>query len=287
MKFAFIREHLQADYGLTMSCQVLKVSRSGYYAWSGREPSRRQQRREGLAIKIHALHAEHRKLYGSPRICAALNAGGQKVCVNTVAKLMRQQGLRGRLKRRFVPRTTDSGHSRPVANNLLDRQFTARAANRAWVADITYVRTEEGWLYLAGVMDLYSRRIVGWSMADHMETRLVSDALEMALKRRRPPEGLVHHSDRGVQYACDAYRGQLEQHGICVSMSRRGNCYDNAAMESFWSTLKTELVHLERYADHEQARRSIFEYIEVFYNRKRLHSSLGYVSPEAFEAATN
>jgi transposase InsO family protein len=287
VKFAFIRDHLQADYDLTMACRVLKVSRSGYYAWSCRGPSRRQHRRQGLAIKIHALHGENRKLYGSPRICAALNACGQKACVNTVADVMRQEGLRARVKRRFVPRTTDSCHSQPVAGNLLDRQFTTPAANRAWVADITYIRTDAGWLYLAGVMDLYSRRIVGWSMADHMETQLVSDALEMAIRRRRPCAGLVHHSDRGVQYASDAYRGRLEQHGIRISMSRRGDCYDNAAMESFWSTLKTELVHIEHYVSREQARRSIFEYIEVFYNRKRLHSSLGYVSPEVFEAATN
>lgn len=287
MKFAFIRDRLQVDYDLTMICRVLKVSRSGYYAWLGRAASKRQRRREGLAIRIHALHAEHRKVYGSPRICAALQARGEKVCVNTVAKVMRQEGMRAKAKRSFRPRTTDSSHAQPVAKNLLDRQFTAPAANQAWVADITYVPTDAGWLYLAGVMDLYSRRIVGWSMADHMETQLVSDALQMALRRRRPGEGLVHHSDRGVQYASDGYRGQLEQHGVQISMSRKGDCYDNAAMESFWSTLKTELVHLEHYADHDQARRSIFEYIEMFYNRKRLHSSLGYVSPEAFEAAGN
>jgi putative transposase len=286
VKFAFIRDHLQ-DYCLTMVCRVLQVTRSGYYAWRDRPLGARRRRMDGLAVKVQAVYAEHRSVYGSPRIHAVLRNRQEGVCLNTVAKLMRQKGLRAKAKRRFTPRTTDSSHDFTAAKDLLERRFTAPAANRAWVADITYVRTDAGWLYLAGVMDLFSRRIVGWSMADHMESQLAQDALSMALARRRPPAGLLHHSDRGVQYACDSYRGCLEASGIRVSMSSAGDCYDNAAMESFWSTLKTELVHLEHYATHEEARRAIFEYIEVFYNRKRLHSSLGYVSPEAFEAAEN
>lgn len=286
MKFAFIHDHL-AQYEPMLVCRVLKVSRSGYYAWLGRSASSRRERLVRLSVEIRAVHAEHRGVYGSPRVHAVLNSGGQQVCVNTVAKIMRKEGLRAKVKRRFTPRTTDSSHDATLARNLLNRQFQASAVNRKWVADITYIRTDAGWLYLAGVMDLYSRRIVGWSMADHMEVQLVGDALEMALCQRRPKPGLLHHSDRGLQYACDAYQCRLLDHGIQVSMSGSGNCYDNAAMESFWSTLKTELVHLEHYRTHEEARRSIFDYIEVFYNRRRLHSSLGYVSPETFEAASN
>jgi transposase InsO family protein len=184
-----------------------------------------------------------------------------------------------------VHSTTDSAHNRPIAPNVLDRQFTAPSPNRKWATDITYIPTDEGWLYLAGVIDLHSRRIVGWSMADHMRTELASDALGMALASRQPPAGLLHHSDRGVQYASDDYQDLLSRNQIGVSMSGKGDCWDNAVMESFWATLKTELVHHEHYATREDARRSIFEYIEVFYNRKRLHSSLGYVSPEAFEAS--
>jgi transposase InsO family protein len=204
-----------------------------------------------------------------------------------VAKVMRLAGLRAKVKRKFVPRTTDSAHGQPIAPNVLDRQFAAEAPNRKWAGDITYIPTDEGWLYLAGVIDLCSRRIVGWSMAEHMQTDLVADAMNMAIDRRQPGPGLLHHSDRGVQYASDDYQGLLGCHGIQISMSRKGNCWDNAVMESFWSTLKTELVHHEHYATRQEARQSIFEYIEVFYNRKRLHSSLGYVSPETFEASLN
>jgi transposase InsO family protein len=240
-----------------------------------------------LATKIQAIHADNRRVYGSPRIFKTLVARGEPVSENTVAKIMRIQGLRAKVKRKFVPRTTDSAHGQPIAPNVLDRQFQSPAINRKWAGDITYVPTDEGWLYLAGVIDLYSRRIVGWSMADHMQTDLVADALNMAIALRGPGPGLLHHSDRGVQYASDDYRGLLDRHEIQVSMSGKGDCWDNAVMESFWATLKTELVHHEHYATREQARRSIFEYIEVFYNRKRLHSSLGYVSPEAFEAGRN
>jgi putative transposase len=286
VKFAFIAKHL-VDLPMDMVCEVLEVSRSGYYAWRDRPASPQNRRRAELAVKIQAVHAEHRKVYGSPRIFKALRAQGEQVSENTVAKVMRLQGLRGKVKRKFVPRTTNSAHAQPIAPNVLARQFTAQAPNRKWAGDITYISTDEGWLYLAGVIDLHSRRIVGWSMADHMQTDLVADALTMALSRRQPPAGLLHHSDRGVQYASDAYQQLLMEHGIDVSMSGKGDCWDNAVIESFWATLKNELVHHEHYATREQARRSIFEYIEVFYNRKRLHSSLGYVSPETFEASRN
>jgi transposase InsO family protein len=266
-------------------CRVLRVSRSGFYGWQKRPPSRRVRRAAELLAKIRRAHHQGRELYGSPRVHRALLIDGERVSRNTVAKLMRQAKIRAKGRRRYVPRTTDSTHGKPVADNLLDRDFTASAPDRKWVADITYIPTDEGWLYVAAVLDVYSRRIVGWSMADHLETDLVADALRMALARRQPRRGLLHHSDRGVQYASDDYQHLLQSHGITVSMSGRGDCWDNAMMESFWATLKTELVHAERYATREQARASIFEYIEVFYNRRRLHSSLGYVSPESFEAA--
>jgi len=286
VKFAFIRDHL-LEYPVEVSCRVLSVSRAGYYAWRDRPASPRTIRRHVLAAKIAVVHQENRCVYGSPRICQALRAAGEQACENTVAKVMRESGLCARKKKKFVPQTTDSGHGHPVASNLLDRQFSAAKPNSKWVVDITYIATDEGWLYLAGVMDLCSRKIIGWSMTDHMQWQLVGDALEMALARRHPPEGLLHHSDRGVQYACDDYRKLLTDAGMDVSMSHKGDCWDNAVMESFWSTLKTELVHHQRYATRDAARASIFEYIEVFYNRKRLHSALGYQSPEMFEAGLN
>lgn len=286
MKFAFIEEHLGA-FPIDAVCRTLDVSRSGYYAWIERPDSSRAQRRRELAVKIQAIHAQNRRVYGSPRVCRALQAQGESVCENTVASIMREREIRARTKAKFVPRTTDSSHACPVAENQLDRQFTAELPNQKWAVDITYIPTGDGWLYLAGVIDLCSRKIVGWSMADHMRTDLVSDALKMAITHRRPQEGLLHHSDRGVQYASDDYQHLLQSHSMEVSMSGKGDCWDNAAMESFWATLKTELVHHEHYQTREQARQSIFEYIEVFYNRNRLHSSLGYQSPEAFEAGLN
>jgi transposase InsO family protein len=289
VKFAFIKQHLAGEFPVDVCCDVLAVSRSGYYAWSRRPPSARAGRRAELAARIAAVHAENRGVYGSPRVCAALRVGGgETACENTVAKLMREHGVRAKTRRKFVPRTTDSAHQQPVAENVLARQFDAARPDEKWAVDITYVPTGEGWLYLAGVIDLCSRRVVGWSMAEHMGTGLVADALGMAIARRHPAAGqLLHHSDRGSQYASDDYQHLLASHGITCSMSGRGDCWDNAVMESFWATLKTELVHHERYATREQARRSIFEYIEVFYNRQRLHSSLGYVSPETFEATLN
>ena len=284
MKFAFVKEH-RRTWPAGVICRVLGVTRSGFFAWLKREPSLRQRRREQLVRKIKAVHQQNRGLYGSPRVHRALLIDGQRVSRNTVAKLMRQERIRAKTKRRFVPRTTDSTHQQPVAPNLLDRNFTASAPDCKWAADITYIPTDEGWLYLAAVLDLFSRKVVGWAMADRLQTDLVSDAMQMALEHRQPSEGLLHHSDRGVQYASDDYQQLLARHGICVSMSGKGDCWDNAVMESFWATLKTELVHQQRYQTRQQAKASIFEYIEVFYNRKRLHSSLGYVSPESFEAA--
>jgi transposase InsO family protein len=290
VKFAFIKDHLAGEFPVDVACAVLEVSRSGYYAWRDRPASARAARNDALAAKLEATHAEHRGVYGSPRLYAAVVAAGERVSLNTVAKVMRARGIRARTKRKFVPRTTDSAHARPVADNVLGRDFTADRPDQKWAVDITYVSTDQGWLYVAGVLDLCTRRLVGWSMAEHMETSLVSDALRMALarRRRRPAAGeLLHHSDRGCQYASDDYQHLLACHGIACSMSGKGDCWDNAPMESFWATLKTELVNHERYATRAQAAASIFEYVEVFYNRKRLHSALGYMSPEQFEASLN
>jgi transposase InsO family protein len=288
VKFTFIRDELSKTYPVEFACDVLEVSRSGYYDWRDRPESARATRRAGLAAKVGAVHEANRRVYGSPRVHAALAASGERVCENTVAKVMREQQIRARTALKYVPRTTDSRHEQPVAANVLDRQFDSAALpDHKWAADITYVPTGEGWLYPAGVIDLCSRKIVGWSMADHMRTDLVADALRMAVARRQPGAGLLHHSDRGVQYASDDYQGLLQSNGLACSMSGRGDCWDNAVMESFWGTLEGELVNHEHYATRDQARAAIFEYIEVFYNRHRLHSSLGYVSPEQFEASLN
>jgi transposase InsO family protein len=290
VKFSFIKEH-RRRWPVAVMSRVLKVSRSGFFAWLKRRASKRERRRRDLIEKIRMAYQENRELYGSPRVHRALLIDGEVVSRNTVAKLMRLEKIRARKKRKFVPRTTDSRHQHAVADNLLDRQFQSSGPDRKWVADITYVPTGEGWLYLAGVLDCFSRKLVGWSMADHMETSLAGDALRMALVHRGhrkgsgPAKELLHHSDRGVQYASEDYQQLLNSHGLTASMSGKGDCWDNAMMESFWATLKTELIHQSRYATRAEAKAAIFEYIEVFYNRKRLHSSLGYVSPEAFEAA--
>jgi transposase InsO family protein len=242
-----------------------------------------------LIAQIRRVFDDSRQTYGSPRICAELRGRGVEVCVNTVARYMRQEGLGARTPRRFVPMTTDTRHDQPIAANVLDRAFTRAEPNTGWVSDITYVPTAEGWLFLAVVIDLYSRRIVGHATSDRLKSSLALEALEMALRRRSPAEGawpdqdLLHHSDRGVQYASTPYRAVLAAHGIQPSMSRRGNCYDNAVAESFFATLKRELVHRQSYATRDAARQSLFEYIEVFYNRQRRHSALGYVSPDQFE----
>lgn len=263
-------------------CKALEVSRSGYYASIGREPSKRAREDAQILEEIQDAYAESRGTYGSPRIHVELQARDFQVGRHRVARLMRENGITARFKRPFR-RTTDSDHSLAVAANHLDRNFTVDGPDKAWVTDITYVWTEQGWLYLAIVLDLFSRRVVGWSMAEHLRTDLVLGALNMALGQRVPSSALIHHSDRGCQYASHAYRDILAKHGIQCSMSRKGNCWDNAVAESFFGTLKTELVHRTRWLTRLAARTAIFEYIEVFYNRKRRHSHLDYISPVNYE----
>jgi putative transposase len=268
-------------------CPVLNVSRSGYYAWRNRPLCARALRQAQLAGEIRRAHLDSRQLYGSPRVHREVVSRGIKVCVNTVAKVMRKQVIRSKIHRKFKPRTTNSSHGLPVAGNVLARRFHQALPDKAWCTDITYIFTEEGILYLAAVVDLCSRKVVGWSMADHMRATLCTDALKMALERRKALPGLVCHSDRGVQYASEEYQRLLANHQLICSMSARGDCYDNAVAESFWGTLKTEEVYQSRYATRAQARLAIFQFIEVYYNRKRLHSALGYLSPEVFEAGLN
>lgn len=286
MRFAFINEYREV-FPVDLMCRVLEVSRSGYYDWSQRAPSAQAQRREQLVESIRKVHQQSRQTYGSPRVHRDLRAQGVACSENTVAKLMRQSELRSKAQRRFIVRTTESRHPHPIAENALDRQFQVDQPDSVWAADITYIPTSEGWLYLAVVLDLCTRRVVGWATADHLRTELASSALRMALSHRQPSQGVLHHSDRGVQYASEEYRAILAEHRIEASMSRTGNCYDNAVAESFFSTLKRELVHHEKYNTHEEAKRSLFEFIEVFYNRQRRHSTLDYRSPSEFEESLN
>jgi putative transposase len=282
MTYRFIDQH-KDQWPVRLLCETLEVAPAGYYAWRQRPASELRQRHDALVVEMQAIHAEVKQRYGSPRMHKELVARGQDCCVNTVAKLMRDNDIKAKSARKFRVTTTDSQHDLPVAANILDRQFNPSEANEVWVADITYIPTDEGWLYLAAVEDLYSRRIVGWSMDDHMESRLVVDALEMAVQRRLPGANLLAHSDRGSQYASAHYQRLLGRHGITCSMSRRADCWDNAPMESFFASLKKELVHGARFATRAEARAAIFEYIEVFYNGQRRHSSLGYVSPAEYE----
>lgn len=284
MIFRVIRDHLTPEFAVVDCCRVLEVSTSGYYQWCKHPEGKRQKRRAELVEQIRVVHEASRRIYGAPKIRNELLKQGVKLNRKTVAKIMRESSIRSKVAKKFKVRTTDSNHAHPVAPNVLDRQFSAEKPDAAWLCDITYIPTREGWLYLAGVMDLCSRRIVGWSMAEHMRVELVRTALEMATTTRSPSKGLIHHSDRGVQYCCGEYRAELEAWGMIASMSRVGDCYDNAPKESFWATLKKELMSDREFATREEARAAIFEYIEVFYNRQRIHSSLGYVSPEQFEA---
>lgn len=281
MRYHFIAAHRRL-FRVEKMCRVLKVSRSGYYGWLKRPESRRSQENRFLLWEIKVVHERNRKTYGSPRVTAELRAQGVVCSENRVARLMRVNGIRAKTKRKFKA-TTDSKHRLPVAPNLLERQFSVDHPNQVWLSDITYVWTAEGWLYLAGVLDLYSRMVVGWSMGARLTSRLTVDALTQAIGRRRVQPGLLHHSDRGSQYAAGDYQCLLLQHGMICSMSRKGDCYDNAVMESFFATLKRELVLCERFATRDDAKAKIFEYIEVFYNRQRRHSSLGYQSPVEFE----
>jgi transposase InsO family protein len=289
VRFAWIHAQRQL-FDVAVMCELLAVSRQGYYAWQTRRrrpSSAIQVRRQQLMQQIRQAYEASDGTYGSPRVHAELVEENVVCCVNTVAKLMRRQGLRASVPRRFVPLTTDSRHDHPVFANRLRRDFSAELPNRKWVCDITYVSTDEGFLYLSAVMDLCSRKIVGWAMADHLRAELCLDALNRAIRTRSPEPGLLHHSDRGVQYACGEYQKQLRLLGIECSMSRVGNCYDNAAMESFWGTLKTEHVYRRQFRSREEAKGSIFLWIEGWYNRRRRHSALGYKSPEHFEASLN
>lgn len=286
MKFAFMDEHLR-QFPVDLVCHVLGVSRSGYYAWQRRPPSETALRQEALVAEIRQAHRASRGIYGSPRVQRELAARGVHCSENTVAKLMRREGIRSKTRRRFVVRTTDSQHGHPIAPNRLGQAFDEPHPDRTWAADITYIPTQEGWLYLAAVIDLCTRKIVGWATSDSLRAVLVCEALRMALVQRAPRAPVLHHSDRGVQYACDDYQALLAAHDLVPSMSRRGNCYDNAVMKSFFGTLKTELVHHERYATRAAAGQSLFEYIEVFYNRQRRHSALNYQSPHEFEINLN
>ena len=281
MRFAFIDVE-KALYPLRILCRVLRVSRSGYYAWRDRKPSVRALDDERLRPKVVEAFKVGRGTYGSPRVLDELIDQGFEIGRRRVARLMRELGLRGVSPRKFRV-TTDSDHNHAIAENLLARDFEASRPNEKWVTDITYIWTSEGWLYLAIVMDLYSRRIVGWSMADHLRTELCLDALQMAIKQRTKIRGLVHHSDRGVQYASDRYRAALKAQGIECSMSRRADCWDNAVAESFFGTLKNELIYRRPWLDRASVRNAISEYIEVFYNRIRRHSTIGNVSPAKFE----
>jgi len=274
---------MASDYPIKDLCLVLRVPRSSYYAWQRRLPSRRAQDNQRLRQTLCALFSAHRQVYGSPRLTVCLQRLGIPCSRNRVARHMRALQLKARQKRAFKPKTTDSNHSHPIARNLLATSPKVRSPNRVWVADITYVFTAQGWLYLAAVMDLYSRKIVGWSSSASLQSSLVTQALQQAVRSRRPASGLLHHSDRGIQYASNAFRQLLRSAQIQPSMSRRANCYDNAAMESFWSTLKTESLHQQHFQTHHQASLAIFDYIETFYNPKRLHSALGYLSPVDFE----
>jgi putative transposase len=285
MTFRFIEEHRE-HWPVRLLCETLEVSTAGYYAWRQRPTSSQEQRRTALVVEIRAIHAETKARYGSPRVHAELAARGQDCCVNTVAKLMHDHDIRAKTARKFRC-TTDSNHHLPVADNVLDRQFNPSEANEVWVADITFIPTHEGWLYLAAVEDLYSRRVVGGSIADHLESRLVVDALELAVQRRLPGEGLLAHSDRGSQYASEHNQLLLAKHGIACRMSRQADCWDNAPMESFFASLKKELVHDADFATRAEARAALVEYIEVFYNNQRRHSSLAYVSPAEYEQSKN
>lgn len=279
---------MSAEHNIDELCRAFEVSRSGYYDWHKRreQPGPRALEDAALRPQIAAIYQEHDGTYGSPRVQRQLALGGKRHGRNRIARLMREEGLAGQQNARFKVVTTDSKHDLPIAPNRLQKSVATRP-NQIWVGDITYIKTAQGWLYLAAIMDLYSRRIIGWGMSERIDTTLVLMAWQMAQEHRQAPAELIFHSDRGVQYASAEYRHALQAQGALPSMSRRACCYDNAAMESFWSTLKRELVYRRHFFSHEAARREIFAYIETRYNRKRLHSSLGYLSPVDFENQLN
>ncbi|MFC1611460.1 IS3 family transposase [Myxococcota bacterium] len=281
MRFTFIDAE-RASFPVTTLCRVLQVTRNGFYAWLKRPESRRRRRDRQLAVKIKAFHQASRGTYGSPRIYDDLKEEGESVSKKRVARIMRENGVSGRAKPRRK-RTTDSNHNLPVAENLLNRDFSVAAPDRVWASDITYVRTWEGWLYLAVVIDLFSRRVIGWAIADHMRTELVLDAVKMAIGLRNPAPGLIHHSDRGSQYASHDYQRTLEAHGMLCSMSRKGDCWDNAVVESFFGSLKDDLIYRFSWPTKARAKKAIAEYIACFFNSRRRHSFLGNVSPMEYE----
>ena len=283
MRFRQIEDHREV-WPVRIMCAALSVSPSGYYAWRSRPQSLRKIANRALLGDIQRVHARHRGRYGAPRIHAELRAEGQTVSRKRIERVMRRHGIRARAPRRYRVCTTDSKHSLPVAPNLLDQNFVADRPNQVWLADITYIATGEGWLYLAAILDLFTRKVVGWAMRDHMRAELTIAALTMAIQRRHPGAGLIHHSDRGSQYAAGDYRKVLQAAATVQSMSRKGNCWDNAPMESFFGTLKTELVHQREYPDRDVARRDLFAYIEGYYNRQRIHSAIGYMTPDQADA---
>ena len=280
---------MNTEHPIDQLCQAFEVSPSGYYDWFQRQeqPCQRHREDQRLKAEIARIHEQSRKTYGAPRVQMELRGQGQRHGRNRIGRLMREQGLCGRQKKRYRVQTTDSKHQEPIAPNRLAQAPAATGPDQLWVADITYVLTAAGWVYVAAILDLYSRRIVGWAVSQQIDTALVLMALSMALTHRQPPAGLIFHSDRGVQYASADYRRALAAAGLLASMSRKANCYDNATMEAFWSTLKLELIYRRRFEDASQLRQALFDYIEVFYNRQRLHSALGYRTPAGFECANN
>lgn len=282
MKYATIRKH-EGRHAISLMCRALGVSRTGYSSWRSREPSQREQENQRLGVVVHMLFHAEKGRAGAPRIVRALRKQGLHVGKQRVANSLKKQGLVAKAGRKFKA-TTNSKHNLPVAPNLLEQNFHADAPNQKWVSDITYIETREGWLYLAVVLDLYSRLVVGWSISERMNKALVIDALKMALWRRKMPRNVIVHSDRGSQYCSQSYQRLLKQHGLICSMSKKGDCYDNAAMESWNHSLKVESIHGQRFETRAEAMAEVFEYINIYYNRQRLHSSLGYLSPEAFEA---
>ena len=281
MKYAWIKQHVK-EFSVNSMCRFMAVSQSAYYAWLHRVQTTREKDDIELAAIIRDVFGKSRATYGTRRIQKLMVNQGRTVSRRRIGRLMREAELACKTKKKFKA-TTDSRHDLPIAPNQLERQFNVHQPNQVYVGDITYIHTQEGWLYLAVVIDLYSRQVVGWSMAEHMRTKLVNDALMMAIWQRKPAKGLLWHSDRGSQYASESHRALLKQHGIRQSMSRKGNCWDNAVSESFFHTLKTELIHHQIYQTRDEAKQAVFEYIEVFYNRERLHSANGYLSPLDFE----
>jgi len=282
VKFAFIKQH-RTEFPIRIQCEVFDVSRSGYYAWLGRTPSQRSRMNGVLLKAIRRIHQSSRQHYGLKKAWKQLQREGIECSRNRVARLRATHDVYAKRRRRFVV-TTRSKHNYQSTGNLLQREFTQTAENQVWVSDVTFVPTRRGWLYLAVTIDLYSRKVIGWSMSDKNNGQLTLDCLNMALTHRQPKPGLMHHSDRGSTYVTQAFRDMCTKHGIVQSMSRKGDCWDNAVAESFFSNLKNELTYWHKFKDRDEARKAIFDYIEVFYNRQRLHQTLGYQTPVEFEA---